>query len=68
MSKTKKLYILYDMGTCYLFDVILELPKDVTGGPWYVEQEFDMEFVDVISHFVEKFLPEDVHFPLMIDS
>lgn len=26
-----------------------------------------MEFVDVISHFVEKFLPEDVHSSLMFD-
>ena len=38
----------------------LELPKDVTGGPWYVEQEFDTEFVDIISQFVEKVLMKEV--------
>ena len=39
---------------------ILELPKDITGGPWYFEQEFDTEFVDIISQFVRKVLTEEV--------
>ena len=38
----------------------LELPKDITGGPWYVEQEFDLEFINVMSTFVQKVLREDV--------
>lgn len=37
-----------------------ELPKDITGGPWYVEQEFDLEFINVMSTFVQKVLREDV--------
>ncbi|KAK8824166.1 DNA-directed RNA polymerase III subunit RPC6-like protein [Blastocystis sp. ATCC 50177/Nand II] len=48
-SKMKIMYILYDM----------ELPKDITGGPWYFEQEFDTEFVDIISQFVRKILTEE---------
>lgn len=38
----------------------LELPKDITGGPWYFEQEFDTVFVDVVSQFVQKILAEEV--------
>lgn len=48
-SKMKIMYILFDK----------ELPKDITGGPWYVEQEFDLEFISVMSKFVQKVLRED---------
>ncbi|KAK8794151.1 hypothetical protein WA171_003276 [Blastocystis sp. BT1] len=48
-SKMKIMYILYDM----------ELPKDITGGPWYSEQEFDVGFVDAVSQFVGKVLAEE---------
>ncbi|EME32664.1 DNA-directed RNA polymerase III subunit RPC6 [Galdieria sulphuraria] len=37
-SKNKKLYMLFD----------LEPSIDVTGGPWYYNQEFDAEFFDVL--------------------
>ncbi|KAK8795171.1 hypothetical protein WA588_004020, partial [Blastocystis sp. NMH] len=50
-SKMKIMYILYDM----------ELPKDITGGPWYSEQEFDVGFVDAVSQFVGKVLAEEPH-------
>ena len=46
----------YIFGTC----PTLELPKDISGGPWYVEQEFDLEFISVMSKFVQKVLREDV--------
>ena len=38
----------------------VELPKDITGGPWYSEQEFDVGFVDAVSQFVGKVLAEEV--------
>ena len=44
VSKSKKLYM--------LFDVIPA--KEITGGPWYTDQEFDSEFVDHLrDHIVE---------------
>ena len=39
---------------------VVELPKDITGGPWYSEQEFDVGFVDAVSQFVGKVLAEEV--------
>lgn len=51
----KIMYILYDMGRLSDAFVIVELPKDITGGPWYSEQEFDVGFVDAVSQFVGKF-------------
>lgn len=59
-SKMKIMYILYDKGTFLAQLLPLELPKDITGGPWYVEQEFDLEFINVMSTFVQKVLREDV--------
>ena len=56
----KIMYILYDMGRLSDAFVIVELPKDVTGGPWYSEQEFDVGFVDAVSQFVGKVLAEEV--------
>ncbi|KAE9039302.1 hypothetical protein PR003_g5113 [Phytophthora rubi] len=41
-SKNKKLYMLYDL-----------VPStEITGGPWYNEQEFDHVFIDTLSTFV----------------
>ncbi|KAK8815751.1 hypothetical protein WA538_004875 [Blastocystis sp. DL] len=59
-SKMKIMYILYDMGRLSDAFVIVELPKDITGGPWYSEQEFDVGFVDAVSQFVGKVLAEEV--------
>ena len=55
----KIMYILYDMGRLSDAFVIVELPKDITGGPWYSEQEF-VGFVDAVSQFVGKVLAEEV--------
>ena len=41
-SKSKKLYMVYDVTPA----------KELTGGPWYTDQEFDSEFVDSLSSFV----------------
>ena len=44
VSKSKKLYMLYDVIPA----------KEITGGPWYTDQEFDSEFVDHLrDHIVE---------------
>ena len=56
----KIMYILYDMGRLSDAFVIVELPKDITGGPWYSEQEFDVGFVDAVSQFVGKVLAVEV--------
>ena len=56
----KIMYILYDMGRLSDAFVSVELPKDITGGPWYSEQEFDVGFVDAVSQFVGKVLAEEV--------
>eukprot|EP01031_Cornospumella_fuschlensis_P026414 gene26414-31917_t len=42
VSKSKKLYMAYDVVPA----------KEITGGPWYSEQEFDHEFVGALSDFV----------------
>lgn len=41
-AKAKKLYMLYD----------LQPAKELTGGPWYTELEFDHEFVSELRTFV----------------
>lgn len=41
-SKSKKLYMLYDAIPA----------KDITGGPWYTDQEFDHEFIDGLYTFI----------------
>eukprot|EP01084_Bolivina_argentea_P295373 508495_1 len=41
-SRSKKLYILAD----------IEPNKDITGGPWYTDQEFDHAFIEVLSSVV----------------
>lgn len=46
VSKSKKLYMLYDMVPA----------KEITGGPWYTDQEFDHEFVEELSSFIVSFI------------
>lgn len=41
-SKSKKLYMLFDAVPA----------KDITGGPWYTDQEFDHEFIEGLYAFV----------------
>ena len=45
-SKSKKLYM--------LFDVIPS--KEITGGPWYTEQEFDHEFVEELCNYIVQYI------------
>ena len=47
-NKNKKVYMLYDT-----------LPsRDLTGGPWYSDQEFDHEFVDALRNFLLRLIKE----------
>ncbi|KAL7550416.1 hypothetical protein ACHAWF_013655, partial [Thalassiosira exigua] len=41
-AKTKKLYMLYDLTPS----------KEITGGPWYSEYEWDHEFIAELRNFV----------------
>ena len=41
-SKSKKLYMLYDATPT----------KDITGGPWYTDQEFDHEFIEELHSYI----------------
>lgn len=45
-SKSKKLYMLYNTVPA----------KDITGGPWYTDQEFDREFVEDLARFIVQFV------------
>eukprot|EP00638_Chattonella_subsalsa_P001039 CAMPEP_0117745418 /NCGR_PEP_ID=MMETSP0947-20121206/7344_1 /TAXON_ID=44440 /ORGANISM="Chattonella subsalsa, Strain CCMP2191" /LENGTH=292 /DNA_ID=CAMNT_0005562557 /DNA_START=23 /DNA_END=901 /DNA_ORIENTATION=+ len=45
-SKSKKLYMLFDLAPA----------KEITGGPWYTENEFDHEFVEELCKFVYQFI------------
>ncbi|EWM26922.1 RNA polymerase Rpc34 [Nannochloropsis gaditana] len=47
-SKTRKLYLLYD----------LEPAKEITGGPWYTEHEFDHEFIEELSRAIYHFIKQ----------
>lgn len=40
-SKSKKMYMLYD----------IEPAKELTGGPWYTDQDFDHEFIDELRNY-----------------
>mmetsp|Transcript_21007 Transcript_21007/g.43823 ORF Transcript_21007/g.43823 Transcript_21007/m.43823 type:complete len:303 (-) Transcript_21007:44-952(-) len=40
-SKSKKMYMLYD----------LEPAKELTGGPWYTDQDFDHQFIDELRTY-----------------
>jgi len=46
VSKSKKLYMAYDIMPA----------KEITGGPWYSDQEFDHEFVSALSNFIVQFV------------
>jgi DNA-directed RNA polymerase III subunit RPC6 len=46
VSKSKKLYMLYDV----------EPAKEVTGGPWYTDQEFDHEFIEELCNFIVRYV------------
>ena len=37
-----------------LYDLIPA--KEISGGPWYTEQEFDGEFVDELCKFIVTFV------------
>lgn len=41
-AKTKKLYMLFDLTP----------HKEITGGPWYSEYEFDHEFIAELRNFI----------------
>eukprot|EP01041_Mallomonas_annulata_P007617 gene7617-15600_t len=45
-SKSKKLYMLHDLVPA----------KEITGGPWYTDQEFDHEFIEELCRFVVQFV------------
>eukprot|EP01138_Halocafeteria_seosinensis_P014096 gb/GECG01014394.1/.p1 GENE.gb/GECG01014394.1/~~gb/GECG01014394.1/.p1 ORF type:complete len:475 (+),score=81.58 gb/GECG01014394.1/:1-1425(+) len=45
-QKNKKMYMMYDIVPS----------KEVTGGPWYTEQELDHAFIEGIRQFVYKVL------------
>eukprot|EP00976_Prorocentrum_cordatum_P114481 1195854-Prorocentrum_minimum.AAC.7 len=45
-SKNRKVYMLYE----------LEPSKELTGGAWYTEQEFDAEFIQVLRDHCLKFV------------
>lgn len=45
-SKSKKLYMLFDTVPA----------KDITGGPWYTDQEFDHEFIDELYRFIVQYV------------
>eukprot|EP01029_Cantina_marsupialis_P014343 TRINITY_DN31663_c0_g1_i2.p1 TRINITY_DN31663_c0_g1~~TRINITY_DN31663_c0_g1_i2.p1 ORF type:complete len:276 (+),score=88.32 TRINITY_DN31663_c0_g1_i2:114-941(+) len=45
-GKNKKIYMLFE----------LEPSREVTGGPWYSDQEFDFEFIDHVCNFVMELL------------
>jgi DNA-directed RNA polymerase III subunit RPC6 len=45
-AKTRKVYMLFD----------LEPSRDLTGGPWYSEQDFDSAFVDELLSHIYKYI------------
>ncbi|CAM9503708.1 unnamed protein product [Discosporangium mesarthrocarpum] len=47
-SKSKKLYMLYELTPA----------KEISGGPWYLDQEFNYEFVKDLSDAAHKFVKE----------
>jgi DNA-directed RNA polymerase III subunit RPC6 len=42
VSKSKKLYMVFDMVPA----------KEITGGPWYSDQEFDHDFVNALGEII----------------
>lgn len=51
-ASKKKLYMLFD----------IEPDTSVTGGTWYSNQDFEVEFVDVLNQQCYRFLEEKVSF------
>jgi hypothetical protein len=47
-SKNRKVYMLYE----------IEPSREITGGAWYTEQEFDAEFIGVLREAVKKFVEQ----------
>lgn len=47
-QKTKKLYMAYE----------LEPTREVSGGPWYTDQEFDHGFVEAMKKLIMRFIGE----------
>lgn len=47
-QKTKKLFMAYD----------LEPTREVSGGPWYTDQEFDHDFVATMKKLILRFIQE----------
>lgn len=45
-QKTKKIWMLYDLTPS----------TDITGGPWYTDNEFDHEFVNEIAKLVDQLI------------
>eukprot|EP00762_Andalucia_godoyi_P004065 ANDGO_06330.mRNA.1 DNA-directed RNA polymerase III subunit rpc6 len=50
-AKTRKVYMLFD----------LEPSRDLTGGPWYSEQDFDSAFVDDLLLHIYKYIQARKH-------
>ena len=48
-SKSKKLYMLFDVVPA----------KEITGGPWYTEHEFDHQFIEELCKFVHAFVKKE---------
>lgn len=46
VSKSKKMYMLFDLTPA----------KEITGGPWYTDQEFDHQFVEELCMFVVQYV------------
>lgn len=50
-AKTRKVYMLFD----------LEPSRDLTGGPWYSEQDFDSAFVDDLLLHIYRYIQSRKH-------
>ena len=37
-----------------LYDILPS--KDITGGPWYTDQEFDHEFIEELCKFIVQYV------------
>ncbi|KAK8812166.1 hypothetical protein WA158_007400 [Blastocystis sp. Blastoise] len=48
-AKTRKMYILYE----------LEPSTEQTGGAWYTNQEFDLEYIEIVSKYVVKLIAKE---------
>ena len=46
MRPTRKIYMLYD----------LEPSQDITGGPWYTDNEFDVPFIETHAKAILQYI------------